>query len=81
MRTHAAEASTFATYTRAKLDEWLENTGFRIIVFTLSVVAGYGFTYLVYTGMRLLHTWSASGHDKTSPLTEILRTLHSGFSN
>ena len=81
MRTHLAEASTFATYTRAKLDEWMERVDFRIAVFTVSVAAGYGFTYLVYTGMHALHIWSASAHDKTSPLTEILRTLHSGFSN
>ena len=81
MRTHAGETSTIATYTRAKLDEWLERTDFRIVVFTVSVAAGYGVTYLVYMGMHLLHIWSASGHDKTSPLADILRTLHSGFSN
>jgi hypothetical protein len=81
MSTHAGEASTIANYARAKLDEWLERTDFRIVVFTVSVAAGYGFTYLVYSGMHLLHIWSTSGHDKSSPLAEILRTLHSGFSN
>lgn len=81
MRTHATEASTIATYTRAKMDELCGHTPFRIVVFTLSVAAGYWFSYLVYTGMHLLHSWSASAPDKASPVADMLRTLHSGFSN
>jgi hypothetical protein len=81
MRTHVEEVSPIANYARAKMDELLEHTPFRIVVFTVSVAAGYGFTYLVYTGMHLLHCWSASGHDKASPVADMLRTLHSGFSN
>jgi hypothetical protein len=81
MRTNATEVSTIASYTRAKMDEWMERIDFRIVVFTISVAAGYGFTYLVYSGVHLLHLWSASGQDKSSPLAELLRTLHSGFSN
>jgi hypothetical protein len=81
MRIHAGEESPIAIYARAKMDELQGNIPFRIVVFTVSVAAGYGFTYLVYTGMHALHSWSASAPDKTSPVAEIFRTLHSGFSN
>ena len=81
MRTHATQASAIATCAKAKMDGLRGHTLFRIAVFTFSVAAGYGFSYLVYTGMHLLHSWSASAHDKASPVADILRTLHSGFSN
>lgn len=46
----------------------------------LSAAAGYFFTRLAYAGIRLLPSLGAAAHQKASPLIDVLKTPHSGFS-
>jgi hypothetical protein len=53
---------------------------FRPGIFILSAAAGYSFTRLACAGIRLLPSLGAGAHQKASPIIEVLKMLHSGFS-
>ena len=77
MRTRATEACAIA----ARMERLGTHTLFRIGVFTLSVAVGYCFPLVVYAVLHRWHSWATTAHDKASPFMDLLRTLHSGFSN
>jgi hypothetical protein len=69
--------------TCAKTSKNVPETGiaFKIVVFGLSVAGGYFVTHMVCTVLHQLPFWSNMAHQKASPATDALRTLHSGFGN
>lgn len=79
MKTPAPVYNAEDTCAQANQNGPERGVAFKIFVFSLSVAGGYFVTHMVFTVLHQLPFWSNMAHQKASPATDALRTLHSGF--
>jgi hypothetical protein len=81
MKTPAPKYSAVDTCAQTNQNGPQRRIAFNIMVFSLSVAGGYFVTHLVFIALHQLPFWSNVAHQKASPASDALRTLHSGFGN
>ena len=81
MEARSPEVSAVAMSAQAKIDDIKRRPLFHFGIFALAVAGGYFFSRLAYEGLRLVPSLGAGAHTKAGPFLDVLKTLHSGFSN
>jgi hypothetical protein len=79
MKTRAPESSAADPCAQTSKNGPERGVAFKIAVFSLSVAGGYFITHLVFIALHQLPFWANAAHQKVSPASDALHTLHSGF--